>query len=69
MAQYYRKMLKNQAMKNDQNINLNNAAEGSVLGATETRKNEYYPISLYMLLVVDAILITFILFLTAKIIF
>jgi hypothetical protein len=62
-------MLKNQAMKNDQSINLNNAAEGSVLGATETRKNESYPISLYMLLVVDAILITSILFLTAKIIF
>ena len=56
-------------MKNDQSINLNNAAEGSVLGATETRKNESYPISLYMLLVVDAILITSILFLTAKIIF
>lgn len=37
--------------------------------ATHQNRSENYPISLYMLLVVDAVLITAILFMTAKIIF
>ena len=64
-------MIKNQAMKSEQSINLNldQSAKGNVTTNSGAGKKESYPISLYMLLVVDALLITSILFMTAKIIF
>ena len=56
-------------MKSEQSINLNQSTECDESANTGAEKKASYPISLYMLLVVDALLITSILFMTAKIIF